>query len=176
MQIFRAVPFIKLQNNRVLCAWEMFFFPWVLQFSHSSPGMFGTGSLLHFPRLDLFKNKFKPWSIFQNSVLSRSLSLSMSISPPPLLCLCHSSVPFEFYVIYIASPITCHCHASILPSTGLKNNIAQTKTDKCPSSSSPFLPFNCGSKQNKNAVYNSVKGLPQNLPVVFCPNSVLLTF
>ena len=35
------------------------------------------------------------------------------------------------------------CHANVLPSTGHKNNLAQPKTDKCPSSTSHFSLFRC---------------------------------
>ena len=38
------------------------------------------------------------------------------------------------------TPITCCCHANIVPSTGQENNIAlEPKADKCPSSMSHFF-------------------------------------
>ena len=43
--------------------------------------------------------------------------------------LSHSSVPLSFtsYDIHYITPITRHCHASILPSTGQENNLVQPK-------------------------------------------------
>ena len=46
-------------------------------------------------------------------------------------------------VYHYITPITHHCHANILTSAGHKNNIAQAKADKHPSSTSHFSPFNC---------------------------------
>ena len=70
----------------------------MLQYSHSSPGMFGTGSLLPFRRLD---------------------------PPPPFLC--HSSVPFEFYVIYIASHLF---HVIVMPTFFHAPDRKATQLDK----------------------------------------------
>ena len=58
-----AAVFLSLDGNETLIKiniigfalhlTNVFFFPpWVFRFSHSSPGMFGIGSLLPFPRLD----------------------------------------------------------------------------------------------------------------------------
>ena len=65
--------------------------PPVLQFSRSSPRMFGIGSLGSI----LFSSHE---SVFQSSARSLSLSISPPPPPPPPLhlftFLCHSSVPF----------------------------------------------------------------------------------
>ena len=67
------------------------FFPQVLWLSHSSPGMFGIGSLLPFPRSDL-KQVFCLFVVVvvfflflmnSYSACSLSLSLSLSLLPPP---------------------------------------------------------------------------------------------
>ena len=48
---------------------------------------------------------------------------------------------FTSYNIYYITPITRHCHATILPSTRPQNNIARPKTDKCFSSPFNFSSF-----------------------------------
>ena len=133
---------MKININRVLSASDHCFFPcfsWVLWFSHSSPGKFGTGGLLPFPRSDLFSVLFCliHWSVFQSSALS--------LFYPPLTflsvtLLCHFS--FTSYNIQYITPTTRHCQANIPPSTGHENSIAESKADKCPTSTSHFSPFN----------------------------------
>ena len=50
-------------------------------------------------------------------------------------------IKFTSHNIHYITPITRHCHANILPSTGQENNIAQPKTDKWFNFSSHFSFF-----------------------------------
>ena len=59
-----------------------------------------------------------------------------------------ASVPFGFTScnIYYITPITRHCHANILPSTGQENNIVRPKKISYFASHllfNRFSPFNC---------------------------------
>ena len=101
----------------------LLFFPLVLQFSHSSPGMFGTGSRLHFPRSD--PPPPPPHHLYPKAQYALSLSLSFR-SPSSFFVTLFCHLSFTSQNIHYITPITRHCHANILPSTGQKN-IAQPK-------------------------------------------------
>ena len=101
------------------------FFPRVLRFSHSSPGIFRTGSS---PARRSDRAVAGPAALsappptFPNQSIpklsSLSLSLSLSLSRPLPLPLVFPMAPFDFYVIdWSHWPITTrHCHANILQS------------------------------------------------------------
>ena len=105
-------------------------------------------------------HKTDDWSLFGYSGFSihplgymelEAFFLFQGRNPPPpprvpspftflsvsLLC----RLRFTSHNIHYISPITRHCHANILPSTGQENNIAQPKTDKWFSSPSQFSTF-----------------------------------
>ena len=125
-------PSSRLISQGLCCIWLMGFFPWLLWFSHSSPGMFGIGSLLPFPRSDpsffsFFLFSYESIHIPKFSTLSLSLSLSHS-SPHLLTLLFHFS--FTSHTIHYITPITRHCHANNLPCTEqvVKSKPKQEKT------------------------------------------------
>ena len=110
------------------------FSPRVLRFSHSSPGMFGEGSLLPFLRSDpLFFFFFFFFSLFfplsssvMNPYSKAQHALSLLRPPPPapspsisspfsVTLLFHFS--FTSHNIHYITPATRHCHASNLQST-----------------------------------------------------------
>ena len=97
----------------------MVFSPRVLQFSHSSPGISGIGSLLPFWRSDPNNFFFFPphQSIFQSSACSLSLPPFRPLisSPFSVTLLFHFS--FTSHNIHYITPIIHHCHANNLPST-----------------------------------------------------------
>ena len=86
----------------------MVFFPQVLQFSHSSPGIFGIGSLLPFWRSDpnnfFFFFFFPPHqSILQSSACSLSLSPPSAPSSPHLSLSLFYSISVLHHIIFITS-------------------------------------------------------------------------
>ena len=92
------------------------------------------------------------------------------ISPPPppfFLCvtlLCH--LRFTSYIYYII-PITCHCHANSLPSTGHCSTSKKISGLALHLIFHHFSPFYCC----LSVVLWLVKGdYPKNLHAVFCPN------
>ena len=109
--------------------WVSFFFSRVLRSSHSSPGMFGIGSLLPFPKSDSPRPPPPPHPPFPSMNSYSKAQQSLFASPPPrpaplqhpspfFTLLCHLS--FTSHNIHYITLITRHCHTKLFQSLDRK--------------------------------------------------------